>query len=196
MLKLVIVAGALLLAGQVHAQAKKDLVQKVLQAQQGAIEATGQQLAEQPANAMLQRAAMAVQGGLPPEQREAVVKDLQAAAKKYADEAVPLLRKRAVELAPTTIGPVLEEKFSEDELKQLATLLNSPLFKRYQQLGGDMQKALATKLVAETRPTIEPKIRALEQQMAQRLQAAQKAASAPAAGSAPPAPAAPAASKK
>jgi len=50
-----------------------------------------------------------------------------------------------------------------------------------------MQRTLAEKLVADTRPTVEPKLRALEQQIAQRLQTAQRgtAASAPASAPAP-----------
>jgi hypothetical protein len=113
---------------------------------------------------------------------------------KYADEAVPLLRKRAVELAPGTLGPLYEQHFNDDELKQLVTFLESPVYRKYQQLGAEMQRTLAEKLVADTRPTVEPKLRALEQQIAQRLQTAQRgtAASAPASAPAP----SPAASRK
>ncbi len=192
MQRLIVAALATLwLAGPSHAQTKKEWVQKVLQLQQPSIEAIGQQLVEQPANALLQRAGLVVQGSVAPEQREALAKDLHATARKFADENAPLLRKRAVELAPATIGPLLEQKFSEDELKQLHTMLSSPVFAKYQQLGSEMQKALASKLVAETRTTVEPKVRALEQQIAQKLQAAPKAAAASA-----PAPAPAAAPKK
>ena len=187
MLKAIALAVALASAAQAHADTKKELVQKLLVLQQPGIEAAGKQLAEQPAAAMMQRAGIAMQAGLPADKREAVARDIQSDVKKYADEAVPLLRKRAVELAPGTLGPLYEQHFNDDELKQLVTFLESPVYRKYQQLGAEMQRTLAEKLVADTRPTVEPKLRALEQQIAQRLQTAQRgtAASAPASAPAP-----------
>jgi hypothetical protein len=185
MLKAIALAVALASAAQAHAETKKELVQKLIALQQPGIEAAGKQLAEQPAAAMMQRAAIAMQAGVPADKREAVARDIQADVKKYADEAVPLLRKRASELAPGTLGPLYEERFNDDELKQLVAFLESPVYRKYQQLGAEMQRTLAEKLVADTRPTVEPKLRALEQQIAQRLQTAQRGAAASAPGTAP-----------
>jgi hypothetical protein len=178
----------LVVASSVQAQttAKKELVAKVLLLQQPAIEQAAQALAERPALQMLQQAGMALQQQVPADKREAVAKEIQAEAKKYADEAVPLVRERAIKLAPSTIGALLEEKFSEDELKQLIAIIESPVNRKFLQLGGEMQNALIDKLVAETQGVVEPKVRALEQAIGKRL-----AQAAPAA--APAAPAAPAA---
>mgnify|MGYP000626705330 CR=1 FL=1 len=101
--------------------------------------------------------------------REAVARDIQADAKKYVDEAVPLVRDRALRLAPASIGSVLEEKFTEDELRQIASALESPAFAKFQQLGNEMQQAFIDKLLADTQPTIEPKVKVLEQSIARRL---------------------------
>ena len=76
---------------------------------------------------------------MPPEKREAIGKQIEAEVKKYVEEAYPLVRERALKLAPTTIGAVLEEKISEDELKQLIAWLESPTNKKYQQLGREMR---------------------------------------------------------
>ena len=76
---------------------------------------------------------------------------------------------RAVKLAPTTVGPFLEEKFTEEELKQVAAFLESPAVNKFQQLSGDMQKVLLEKVVADTRSVIEPKVVALEQSVSKRL---------------------------
>ncbi|MBA3589768.1 hypothetical protein [Methylibium sp.] len=165
-------------------KAKKELVAKVLQLQRPGIEGAARVLAEQPAAQMMQRAALVIQSNLPADKREAVAKEIQADAKKYAAEAVPILAKRAVELAPTTIGPVLEANFSEAELVQLVGLLESPVNRKFQLLGVEMQRALSDKLVADSRGSIEPKLRALEQSMAQRLNV-QPPAGAGSAGSAP-----------
>ena len=92
---------------------------------------------------------------------------------------------------PATLGPLYEERFNDEELKQLVAFLESPVYRKYQQLGVEMQRTLAEKLVADTRPTVEPKLRALEQQIADRLRTAQRGAGGSASGAAPaPAPAA------
>ena len=41
--------------------------------------------------------------------------------------------------------------------------------RKFLQLGGEMQKALGDKLVAEMAPTIDPKVKALEQSVTKRL---------------------------
>lgn len=168
----------LVVASSVQAQttAKKELVAKVLLLQQPAIEQAAQALAERPALQMLQQAGMALQSQLPADKREAVAKEIQAEAKKYADEAVPLVRERAVKLAPSTVGALLEEKFSEDELKQLIAIIESPVNRKFLQLGIEMQNVLIDKLVAETQAVIEPKVRALEQAIGKRLAQAAPAA--------------------
>jgi hypothetical protein len=172
----------LVVASSVQAQttAKKELVAKVLLLQQPAIEQAAQALAERPALQMLQQAGMALQSQLPADKREAVAKEIQAEAKKYADEAVPLVRERAVKLAPSTVGALLEEKFSEDELKQLIAIIESPVNRKFLQLGIEMQNVLIDKLVAETQAVIEPKVRALEQAIGKRLAQAIPASAAPA----------------
>jgi hypothetical protein len=163
---------ALLLAGPVHAQtspAKKELVAKLLKLQQPGIETLARGLVEQPAAQMMQQASIALQTRVAPEKREAIGKEIQADVKKYVDDNVPLLRDRATKLAPTTVGAILEEKFTEDELKQIIAIMENPVNRKFQQMGADMQRSLAEKLVAETRPTIEPKVKALEQSIVARL---------------------------
>ncbi|MDZ7590595.1 MAG: hypothetical protein U5L05_07865 [Rubrivivax sp.] len=105
--------------------AKKELVARVLQLQQPGIEAMARQLAEQPARQLLQGASQGLQR-LPAERREAVARDIEADVRKYIEEATPIVRDRAVALAPTTIGPLLEERFTEDELRQVIAMLESP----------------------------------------------------------------------
>ena len=157
------------LAAAQSTPAKKELVAKILQLQQSSIEGVARAIAEQPAAMVMQRANAVLQARIPPDKREAIAKDVQGDLKKYVDEAVPVVRERAVKLAPSTIGAVLEEKFSEEELKQLLTIIESPVNRKYLQLGGEMQKALTDKLVAETRPVIDPKIKAMELAVATHL---------------------------
>ncbi len=149
--------------------AKKQLVQKVLNLQQGSIENMARALAQGPAEQLWQQAEMALRANVPADKREAIARDIQGDLKKYVDEAVPLVRDRAAKLAPTVIGPMLEEKFTEDELKQLIAWMESPVSQKYQQMAPEMQRALGEKLVRETGPAVEPKVRALEDSIGKRL---------------------------
>lgn len=162
----------LALVSVAHAQstaAKKELVAKVLLLQQPAIEMAARALAERPAMLMVQQAGAALQSKVAADKREAVGKEIQADVKKYLDEAVPLVRDRAIKLGPSTIGVMLEEKFSEEELKQLIAIIEAPVNRKFLQMSGDMQKSLVDKLVAETQGAVEPKVKAMEQSVAKRL---------------------------
>ena len=163
------------------ANGKKELIARVLQLQQPGIEAMARGLAEQPAMQLMQQAGQALQR-MPAERREAVARDIEADLRKYAEEAVPIVSARAVKLAPGTIGPLLDERFNEDELRQVVAMLESPVIRKFQGMAGDMQKALTEKLVGETKPDIEPKVRAMQQTVAKRLGLTPPAAGA---GSAP-----------
>lgn len=148
---------------------KKALTARILKAQQPVIEGISRAMAERPAQAVMEKAGAALATSVPADRREATARDIEGYVKKYLDEAVPLVTGRALKLAPTTVGTLLEEKFSEADLKQLATFLESPVYNKYQQLSGDMQKVLLEKLLADTRGAIEPKVVALDQAVARRL---------------------------
>jgi uncharacterized protein len=85
------------------------------------------------------------------------------------DDTVPMLRERAVKVAPGALGAVLDEKFSEDELRQLIAIMESPVNRKYTQMSGELQKALGDKLVTDSRAVMDPKIKALEQTIGKRL---------------------------
>ena len=178
-LSFLLLAG-LALALPAHAQSKKELVAKVLQLQQPGIEGMARMLVEQPAMQLMQQVNVVLQQRVAADKRDGLVRDVQADLKKYIDETLPSVRERALKLAPTTIGAVLEDKMTEDELKQVIALLESPVNKKFQALAGDMQRALSEKLVAEARPDVTPKLQALEQAVTKRVRAVTEATSAPA----------------
>lgn len=149
--------------------AKKEAVAKILKLQQAGIEAMARDLVKQPATELLVQAGQYLQTQVPAEKREEIAKGMQADGDKYMSELYPVVRGRALQLAPTTIGALLEEKFTEDELKQVVAIMESPVYAKFQALGGDMQRALVAKLVPEVRPQIGPKLRALDESLAKRL---------------------------
>ena len=164
------------------AAGKKELVARILQLQQPGIEAMARGLAEQPALQLMQQAGQALQR-LPAERREAVARDIEADLRKYAEEAVPIVRDRALKAAPLTIGPILDERFTDDELRQIVAMLESPTIRKFQGMAGDMQRALQERVVTDTKGEIEVKVRAVQAVVAKRLGLPPAgAASAPAGG--------------
>jgi hypothetical protein len=159
--------------------AKKELVVRLVKLHNPAIENLGRTLAEQPIQQMSGAVRVAL-AQLPADKRDAAARDIEADVKRFLEDVTPVLRDRGVAIAPATIGSLFEQRFSEDELRQLLALIESPVHAKYQAMTGEMQRVLGTKLVAETRAQMEPKVKALEQSVRTRLQRAiGPAASAP-----------------
>ena len=141
---------------------KKELVQRVLAAQQAELENVSRGIVERPAAQMMQEAGLAIQRQVAADKRESTGKAVEAEVRKFVDEAYPLVRDRAIKLAPSTIGAVLEEKMTEDELKQLVAWLESGANKKFQSLGPDMRNAFIQKVLNDVRPVVDPKMVALD----------------------------------
>jgi len=163
--------------GLVHAQnqpipnapasaAKKELVQRMVALQQPALDNMARNLAERPVRQMMTAADNAMQSRVPPEKRKAMGEQIEGEMRKFLDEAVPVVRDRSAKIGQTSLGPVFEEKFSEDELRQLLVTLESPAYKKFQQNLPDLTNVFVQQLVADVEPTINPKLNALEQRVA------------------------------
>ena len=167
--KFALLAVALAGSSMAMAQDKAAMVKQFLDLQRPGIEALARGLVEQSSAPIAQAGSQYLQTQVPAEKREAAAKAADAELKKYFDEAYPIVRDKAVALAPDALGPILRDNFSEEELRQLLAWISSPLSKKYQELNPKMQTALTEKLVAETRPSIEPKMRTLDANVAKAL---------------------------
>jgi hypothetical protein len=147
---------------------KKAVIAKLLQLLQPAVGGLAQQLAQQPA-VQIQQEVNAAMPRVAAERREALATDINADLRQYVEDAVPIVRERALSLVPEMLGAVLDERFTEDELSQVIAIIESPANRKFQQLFPDMQRALGERLVAETRAQIEPKVVALNQSVSRRL---------------------------
>ena len=182
-----VTTGTAPLPAQPSSPAKKALVQRILALQQSEIEAFARGVVERPAAQMMRDAGLAIQQQVPPEKREATGRAIEAEVKKYVDESYPIVRERALKIAPSTIGAVLEAKMSEDELRALLAWLDSPTNKKYQQVALDVRNTFAQKLLAEMPALLDPKLAALDGRIRVILGVP------PANGAPPPAPPSPAA---
>jgi hypothetical protein len=171
-------AVTLAFAATAHAQTKQELVRKVIELQKPAYQNIARSVAREPAMQVSRMASQAMRQ-VPQDKRESLAKAITADLQKYYAEVEPVLRERAIALAPATLAPLLEERFNEDELKQIIAWLESPVARKYQDASPELGNALTRKLVADTRPTIEPKLKTLQESLNKRLSAAASPASAP-----------------
>jgi hypothetical protein len=170
--------------------AKKELVQRLLAIQQPALESMTRDLIERPARQMMGAAEEALETRVAPEKRQDAVKKIQELLTKYRDETTPLIKDRAAKIGQASLGPLFEEKYTEDELKQLLAALESPAYKKFQQSLPELTNTYVQSVVKELEPAVQPKIKALEQGVASALGVPGAAATAPKAGAKPAAPAA------
>jgi hypothetical protein len=159
---------------------KKELAARVILTQQAAIDNTARGIANQTAQQVLQAASQAMDQ-IPAAHREQVGKEVQADVRQFHDEVEQALLERAAAITPAVMGPMLEDKFSEDELRQVVTWLESPAARKYAQLSPEMGAALQQQLISDTRPTVEPKLRALEELLRKKLTPSPGSAPSPAA---------------
>jgi hypothetical protein len=180
-----LLGGAACAFGQ-PAATKAELVARVLQLQRAGIEAIARSLAERPAIQITQEAGQIARTQVAADKRAALGKRIEASVRRYVDEATPIVRQHAQRLAPGTLGAGLQQKFSDDELRELIAWLDSPLNRKYTQVAPDLQNEFVRKLLAEAAPAIEPKLQALSQEVrAMLVDATAEAASAPRAAAAP-----------
>ncbi|HET6787790.1 MAG TPA: hypothetical protein VFH49_07505, partial [Aquabacterium sp.] len=142
---------------------KREQIQRLPSLQKAELEGLATDMTQQPARQLMGQAQNIMVQAVPPEKREAAAKQINAELTKYVDSATPIVKASASKVAVSAVAPILEDKFTEDELKQLVTMLESPIIKRYQGLLPEMQKSLLEKISADARPQVDPKLTTLQE---------------------------------
>lgn len=150
--------------------AKQALVDKVLKLWNP--DNIGQQMLQAPVADAVQQARAMLQGRAVPEKRDAAMNDIVGEAKQFMADATPITKGSADKLIPTTIAPLLAERYTEEELKQLISILESPVKKKFEAMLPEMQKTLGEGVAADTRAVIDPKLQGLKEKIGLRLRAA------------------------
>lgn len=171
--------------------AKKELIAKIVQLQQPMAEGLARNIVQQPLGQLSQAAGQALQQ-VPPDKREATAKAMDAEIKKFLEDNVAYLKDKALKAAPTTASALLDERFTDEELRQVLAWAESPVSKKFGQVSGELQKALVEKLLAESGPTLDGRFKTLQATLAKQMglpTSASAPAAAPAAATKPASPA-------
>jgi len=149
---------------------KEKLIHRILELWH--VENVGVVMLQQPVAESIRQSRSLLQGRVSSERQEATMKEITQDAKKFMDEATPMVQASAQKIIPVTVVPMLAEKFSEDELRQVIAILESPVKKKFEALAPEMEKSLGEKIAADTGATINVKLGELTQQVGLRMRTA------------------------
>ncbi len=150
--------------------AKLALVQRVLTKMP--MEGVGMAMLQTPVAEALRQARSLLQGRVSEEKQEATMKEINADAAKFWAEAGPVVRASTQQQVDASIAPLLAQRFSEDELRALIVLLESPVKAKFEALLPEIQKTLGEGVSKATGPQINPKLSELQQHIGLRMRAA------------------------
>ncbi|MFG6442625.1 DUF2059 domain-containing protein [Roseateles sp. LKC17W] len=148
---------------------KKALIDKIVALQQqGLADGLAASLVQGPLPQLMQAGRAALQQ-VPAEKREATAKAMDTELKKFVEENVPYLKDKISKAVPNTASALLDERFNEDELKQILAWAESPVSQKFGMASMELQKAVAQKVMTEAGPTLEGRLKTLQANLAKQL---------------------------
>ena len=163
MKKLIIsLAATLALAGLTNtaaiaqtANSKTELAAKVVTLQQGPeLDRLIAQLAGSTTQQLIANWGPKLETNVPKAKLEKASEELNAELKKYVDEASQLISKQVKKVSADVLVPAYAERFSQEELQQIAAFFESPVIKKYQAAAPELGNAFVQKLVEASRADV------------------------------------------
>ncbi|HEV6965878.1 DUF2059 domain-containing protein [Roseateles sp.] len=149
--------------------AKKALIDKIVALQQqGLAEGLAANIIQGPLSQLTQAGRAALQQ-VPADKREATAKAMDGDLKKFVEENVPYLKDKISKAVPNTASALLDERFNEDELKQILAWAESPVSQKFGLASVELQKAVAQKVMSEAGPTLDGRLKTLQSNLAKQL---------------------------
>ena len=183
------VAAALSVAGAAHAQTKAaapaaapaslpapdaekqkaiDRILANVHPENGVIQAL-----QRPAIEAMQKSMIAMQTQhVPKERMDKAMKVIAADVQHYVEISTPVVTASAKKLTNQTVGPLLAQNFSADELRQLAAIFESPVKAKFDKLVPQLEVAVGDKVTADVGPAINKNIQALTESVGTKLRIA------------------------
>ncbi|WP_156328144.1 MULTISPECIES: DUF2059 domain-containing protein [unclassified Massilia] len=149
---------------------KQALVKRVLAKM--ALDSVGVQMLQAPVAELVRQSRVVVSSRVPAEKQEAAMKDVTAEATKFLDQEMPPLRASTQAVVQANVAPLLAQKFSTEELKQLADILEAPVLAKFETLVPEMKKTVGENVAKANGAQIEPKMTELQNRVGLRLRAA------------------------
>jgi len=131
------------------------------------------QALQRPAIEAMQKSMIAMQTQhVPKERMDKAMKDIAADVQHYVEISTPVVTASAKKLTNQTVGPLLAQNFSADELRQLAAIFESPVKAKFDKLIPQLEVAVGDKVTADVGPAINKNIQALTESVGTKLRIA------------------------
>ena len=117
------------------------------------------QLADSATQEILQNWAPKLQSNVPQARQEQAREQLNAALKAYYDDVSKIINGRVIQVSSGALIPAYMERFSLDELKQIATFFESPVIKKYQAAAPELGNVFVKELIDATRNDVTARVR-------------------------------------
>jgi hypothetical protein len=162
-------AGAAAQTAQVSPE-KQALVQRVLAKMP--MENVGLAMLQKPIAEAVVQARAVLQGRVAPDKQEAVLKEISLEAEKVFNEEAPLVRASTRAAVDSAVAPLLAQRFTDDELKQLAAILESPVKAKFEALAPEIQKTLGQSVAKASQARVNARLTELQNKIGLRLRSA------------------------
>ncbi|MBI2726494.1 MAG: DUF2059 domain-containing protein [Polaromonas sp.] len=146
-----------------HAQtpvSKQEWAAKVVALQQGPeLDRLIAQLADSATEEVLQNWGQKLQADVPAARQQQAKDELNAELKKLYDDITRTIKSKVIVASGDALVPAYMEKFSIDELKQIATFFESPAVKKYQAAAPELGASFVKQLVEITRADVTGRVK-------------------------------------
>ena len=163
------------------ADPKLEWATKVVALQKADLDGLVNQLAGTAAQDILAGWAPRFEASVPKARQAKATEEFNAELSKFATDANSIISAKIAQANSEALVPAYMERFSLDELKQLAAFFESPVIKKYKTATPELVDVFVKKLVASTQPEIQARAKQFDVAAAKIVGAAPAAPAAPAA---------------
>lgn len=146
-----------------HAQTsdpKTEWAKKVVALQQGPeLDRLVAQLAGSTTQDLIANWGPKLEANVPKAKQQKASEDLNVELKKYAEDAKQLISKQVSKVSADVLVPAYAERFTVEELKQIAAFFESPAIKKYQATTPQLGNIFVQKLVEASRSDVVARIK-------------------------------------
>jgi uncharacterized protein len=137
------------------ADPKTEWATKVVALQQGPeLDRLVQQLSGSAAQDLIANWGPKLEAGVPKSRQQKASEDLNAELKKYTDDTSRLIGKQVSKVSADALVPAYAERFTLEELKQIAAFFESPAIKKYQSTAPELGTVFVQKLIDASRSDV------------------------------------------
>ena len=134
---------------------KIELATKVVALQQGPeLDRLVQQLSGGATQELIASWGPRLEASVPKAKQQKASEDLNVELKKYSEDTSKLIGRQVGKVSADTLVPAYAERFSLEELKQIAAFFESPAIKKYQSAAPELGNIFVQKLIEASRPEV------------------------------------------